>query len=116
MVKILNSLLPGGIKGSIVFRHKATLAIYSAPVSTVDLQLKVGFGCCCSGRRWTDGKENREERKEPERGLKIGLDRRGRGESGLRGEQQSSTSYRAMLRICCCQGEEECAYMSSRKN
>ena len=62
------------------------------------------------------GKENREERKEPERGLKIGLARRDRGESGLRGEWQPSASCRAMLRIRCHQGEEECAYISSRKN
>ena len=116
MVKILNCLLPGGMKRSIVFRHKAILAICSVPVSTVDLRLKVGFGCYCLGKRWTNGKEKRGERKEPERGLKIGLGRRGRGESGLRGERQPSASYRAMLHTGCRPGEEEHAYISSRKN
>lgn len=116
MVKILNSLLLGGIKRSIVFRHKAVLAACSAPVSTVDLLLGGGFGCYCWGTRWTDGKENRGERKEPERGLKIGLARRGRGEGGRRGERQLSASCRAVLHIHRRQGEEECAYISSRRN
>lgn len=72
MVKILNSLLAGGTK-RVKLRYKAVFASCSASVRTVDLQLKVGFGCCCSEKRGTDGKENRAEKKEPERGLKIGL-------------------------------------------
>lgn len=53
--------------------------------------------------------EGREE-KEPERGLKIGFARRGRGESGLRGKQEPSAGCRAELCIHCHQGEENSAH------